>query len=90
MKALNSTPSSGEFEMLKALRLAHAYNGFDKSPAVIKRHLPKRTTVAELTTLLSGANATNVHSSSGKYSLTAAGLQRARGNQPRHDRITVG
>lgn len=84
MRALASSPSSGEYEVLKALRLAHAYNGFDKSPAVIKRHLPKRTTVAEVTSFLSGASATNVHSSSGKYSLTAAGLARARSNQPRH------
>jgi hypothetical protein len=75
--------------MLKALRMAHATGGNDKSPAVIKRHLPKRVTVAELTALLSGASATNVHSSSGKYSLTAAGLARARQNQPRRDHITV-
>ena len=89
MIALTSSPSGGEFEVLKALRYAHAYNGFDKPPAVIRRHLPKRTTIAEVTSFLSGASSTYVHSSGGRYSLTAAGLQRARQNQPRHSRFYV-
>lgn len=83
MRAVASSPSGGEWEILRALRLARAYNGNDLLPYLVKRHFPKRTTVAELTTLLNAESGTYVHKAAGKFSLTAAGLTRSRQNRPR-------
>jgi hypothetical protein len=87
--ALTASPSGGEFEILNALLAAHAITGNDKSPARIKRHLPKRTGVAEVTTVLQAQSGTYVHSSGGNYSLTTAGLARARTNFPRRSPIYI-
>lgn len=84
MRALASSPSSGEFETLRALLLARGHNGNYVAPFRVKRRFPKRTTVAEVTTILAGESGTYVENDgSGNYRLTAAGVARSRANKPR-------
>jgi hypothetical protein len=83
MRAVASSPSGGELEVLRGLYLARGHDGNYVSPACVKRRFPKRTTVAELTALLAANVGPNVEVSGGSYRLTSAGVARSRAHKPR-------
>jgi len=83
MRALGSSPSSGEYEVLRALYLARGHDGNYVDPARLKRHFPTRMSTSTITTVLSGLVGANVQTSGGKYRLTGAGVARSRTHRPR-------
>lgn len=80
---LLNTPSSGVDEVLKALLNAHAYGARYATAARLKRHLPPRTTTADITTALTAAEGSSYAQDNGSaYQLTATGHTRARSKVP--------
>jgi hypothetical protein len=87
--SLANTPSSGEFEVLRALYLARGHDGNYVNPTRLLRHLGPSVTLDEVQDILEGESSTYVQASGGTYRLTTAGVARSRANKPRSSRISV-
>lgn len=84
MRLLASSPSSGEFETLRALYLARGHDGNYVAPVRVKRRFPKRVPVADVVAVLAAESGAYVQTNgSGNYCLTAAGVARSRAHKPR-------
>jgi hypothetical protein len=84
VRALASSPSGGQFEVLHALYAARGHDGNYVPDWHVRRRFPKRTTLTEVQTVLAAISSTYVQTDgSGNWTLTAAGVAYARANRPR-------
>ena len=91
MSLLLTTPSSGLNEVLCALYAARGHNGNHVDASRLLRHLPTRTSLADVDTVLDGADVSLINTDgSDNVALTAAGVAYYRAHKPRHSRIVCG